>query len=218
MTASGRRSFELAVVCTGNRARSAFAKALFDEYLYDENVVVRSAGTLDLGPLPALPEAVRAAHSLGIDLTAHRAAPLHHGALAYSDLVIGFEPSNLSAAIVDGGADRARVFSIVELADILVHIDSMYPTAARSSPTQKLELANRHRRGGLLSTPSVTDPYGRSEATFHATLERIHELVSSIALSLFGVDRARERFGGRTASSWHHPGRLRAGLAKLRRS
>ena len=65
----------VAFVCTGNRFRSPLAAALFAAGAGAEEVPVHvaSLGTLELGPVPALPEALEVARSMGVDLSRHRA-------------------------------------------------------------------------------------------------------------------------------------------------
>jgi protein-tyrosine phosphatase len=181
MSASGQ--FEIVFVCTGNRARSALAEALLRRRLRPDSAAVRSVGTLDLGPdVPALPGAVHAAALFGEDLSGHRARTLRRGELADVDLVIGFEPAHISAAIVDGEAARDRTFSIVELADLLEESASA-GTADR--PHEAVERAAAHRTGSFLAAPEISDPLGGSERVFRETALAIDHLVDRIARGLF---------------------------------
>ena len=58
-------------------------------------VTTESYGTLELDGLPALPEAVDVAASLGVDLGAHRARPVASADLGDVDLLIGFEDEHV---------------------------------------------------------------------------------------------------------------------------
>ena len=76
--------FRVFFVCTGNLFRSPLAAELFRAELAGLPVVVSSAGTLNLGAVPAEPEAVEQAALLGADLSSHRArgcrpGPPRHG-------------------------------------------------------------------------------------------------------------------------------------------
>jgi protein-tyrosine-phosphatase len=53
-------------------------------------VAVVSVGTLELGPVPALPEAVEMAESYGLNLSGHRAQSIASVDLESCDLVLGF--------------------------------------------------------------------------------------------------------------------------------
>lgn len=178
----GRREFEVVFVCTGNRARSPLAAEIFRRHSGDLPVAVKSVGTLDLGPVPALPQAVWAAGMLGIDLAPHRARPLLDGGLAAADLVVGFEPIHVAAAVVKGGAVRARAFLITELAELLGQIR----TLPNRLPEHTIELAHAGRAGGPPSTLPVGDPVGGSTEDFRRAFEQISRLVAVIAVGLFG--------------------------------
>lgn len=169
-------------VCTGNRARSALAAALLQRQTEGLPVLVESCGTLDLGAVPALPEALRAGARLGLDLSAHRATALASGSLADADLVLGFEPSHVAAAVVDGGARRERAFTLPEL----------LAQAPFSPPVGELheriafvaERAHAQRRGSPFSAPSVPDPLGGAPEVFDRTAARIDALVAELAREL----------------------------------
>ena len=174
--------FSIVFVCTGNRARSPFAEGLMRARLAQAPVTVSSCGTLDLGPMPALPEAVESAVPYGVDLRSAKSCALELHALAHADLVLGFEPAHVAAAVVDGGARRERTFTILELAELL---DGL-PDAAHD-PGHVLELAHRRRASNPLSAPSIEDPLGGTAAVFKDTFDRIDRAVAVIAAALFGA-------------------------------
>lgn len=196
------RRFSVVFVCTGNRARSPLAAALLRRRLAGSDVVVDSRGTLDLGPVPALPQAIDAAARLDVDLAAHRAQPLQPAELAASDLVLGFEPEHVAAAVVDAKAPRDRTFTIVELAELLAESS----TRGAVDPVWAVQLAHINRPTNQLSAPSVPDPFGSTDVVFRRTFDRIDNLVAVIAAGLFGgpvpdldppVQRVRRLFAGR---------------------
>lgn len=183
---AGRRQpeeFTVTFVCTGNRARSPVAEELLRRLVPERDVSVDSVGTLDLGPVPALPEARDAAAPLGIDLTPHRARPLRQGALEAVDLVVGFEPTHVATAVVDGGVGQERCFTIVELAQLL----ESRPASA-SSPAAVVEAAHAARSGNPLSAPSVPDPFGGTPEDFRRMVATVDRLVAAIARGIFGVE------------------------------
>ena len=105
-------SFEVVFICTGNRFRSAIAEALTARLTEGLPVEVSSAGTLDLGAVGVLPEALALAPELGVDLSAHRTRCVRDVDLREADLVLGFELTHLATAVVECGAARERTFTL----------------------------------------------------------------------------------------------------------
>ncbi len=183
--------FEIVFVCSGNQARSPIAQGLLVRRLHTESVVVRSVGTLDVGPAPALPAAVQAAAGVGLDLTSHRARTMRTGELEGTDLVVGFEPGHVSAAVIDGWADRAKTFTLVELAMLLEGSRAEFELGA--PPTTVVQRAHASRTTGFLDAPVLTDPHGRSSGFFERTLKVIDHHVATIAEVIFGVSTVPTR-------------------------
>ena len=99
--------------------------------------------------------------------------------------MIGFEPHHLSIAVVDAGARRERVFSIVELVDILETIPG------DGEPGETIAHAHPRRRAtNPLLAPAIGDPLGKPERVFLRTFEEIDELTERIAAHLFGTPAA----------------------------
>ena len=180
--------FEVVFVCTGNRARSPFAAELLRHQAATGAVSTGSRGVLDLGAARALPGAVWAARSFGIDLTSHRARPVVEGELESVDLVIGFEPIHVATAVVTGRSARTRTFLITELVDLLAQV-----RAQESSPlpaARAIELADAAR----VTPPtakSIADPVGTSKENFRTTFGRISDLVAGINFALFDAGGSR---------------------------
>jgi protein-tyrosine phosphatase len=178
--------FEVVFVCTGNRARSALAEALFRRHSRGARTSVSSVGTLDVGSVPALADAVEAGRRLGVDLASHRARALRHVDLSSAGLVLGFEPFHVSFAVVEGGADPARTFLLGELAMLLdgrasAHDVPAHPRAAVADADTR-RLRNRPDR----AAPVVRDPLGKSPKVMRRTAEEINGLVQRVVLGLFG--------------------------------
>lgn len=185
--------FEVVFVCTGNRARSVLAEALFRTYARDVPALATSAGTLDVGPLPPLQPAVDAGRKLGVDLTAHRARALSDVDLGAADLVVGFEPQHVSAAIVDGHADPARSFLLGELVMLL---DDAAPRKGTVDEARALVASADSRRVRYRpnrAAARVRDPLGKSPRTMRRTASDIDRLVRRLATGLFGAPSGARR-------------------------
>lgn len=178
---------DVVVVCTANRARSPLAEALLSRRLAGHPVRVRSRGTFEVGAAPALPEMVAVARELGVDLSAHRARTMAAGELAGVDLVVGFEPSHVAAAVVDGGADRATVFTLPELVSLFPEaVDGEVDLVARV--VSRIKAADARRRpGDALRAPSIDDPLGGSRRTFERVAREIAAGVDQLVSTLFAT-------------------------------
>jgi len=180
--------FELVLICTGNRARSPVAEGFLRHLLADLPVRVRSLGTLELGGAPALPEALEAASRAGLDLSGHRSQSLRGQELREADLVLGFELSHVSAAVIDGGAPRERVFSLPELVELLEQASPSLDTHPLARARQAIADADARR---VVGTPpaELTDPLGRSPKFHRDTVEQVRDLSERLAIGLFGRER-----------------------------
>jgi protein-tyrosine phosphatase len=82
----------LLVMCHGNICRSPVAAGLLERALIRLGVDVRSAGFIGFNrPAPA--DAITAAHSVGIDLTAHRSRLVTAELARSADLIVVMEPA-----------------------------------------------------------------------------------------------------------------------------
>jgi protein-tyrosine phosphatase len=95
----------ITVVCDQNCARSPLAAALLTRLLGElgvEGATIGSAGVSATPDLPAMPEVVAAATTLGLDLDAHRSRRLDAGIVAASNLILTMTRAQACA----GGRDR----------------------------------------------------------------------------------------------------------------
>ena len=180
------RAVQVAFVCTGNRARSPLAEALLLHKVGPQLVDVSSFGTLDLTGQGALAEAVAVGRSLGVDLTSHRSRPLPRGSLRAMDLVVGFEPSHVVAAIATGGAPDANTFMLLELPELLDGLVSVDLPGGVEGSRRLIERMHNHRRArGNWSPPALPDPYGEPRHVMAETARLIDATLSYLAAELF---------------------------------
>lgn len=176
---------EVAFLCTGNRARSPLAEAFFGRHLEGLPVSVSSYGLLRLGRVPPLPGAVAVAAAHGLDLTAHRARPLEAGILGEADLVIGFEPAHVTAAI-ELGADPRRSFLLLELPELLEGTatppDALAPVERARHVIAEMD---RRRAAGPALPGSLADPLGGSPQDFAEAARVIDAVTRLLAARLF---------------------------------
>lgn len=175
-------------VCTGNRFRSPLGELLLREALDASVVRTDSLGTLDLGPVPPLPEAVAAARRFGLDLSSHRARPLTGRDLSRTDLVIGFERQHVVRAVVDARASRDRTFTLPELVGLLVDLHESGHELSRGSLRGRISEAAARRPAdpGLRSIPELADPLRRPPAEQTRLADEIERLVRRLVSLLFG--------------------------------
>jgi protein-tyrosine-phosphatase len=174
-----RERLEVSFVCTGNRARSPLAEAFFRRRAATLPVAVSSFGTLKAGGQPALPEAVSIARAHGIDLTEHRAQPLRPGALRTADLVVGFEPIHIVAAVEEGGADESRAFLLLELPELLAVIRPPGGLSAIEQASYTIEEMRGRASRGARNAASLADPYGAPPQAF-AEIARVIDAVTGL--------------------------------------
>lgn len=180
-------SFDVVFVCTGNRARSALGEALYRRHTTGVDTRARSFGTLDVGDAPALAHAVEAARTLGADISAHTAAALSHGVLAEADLVLGFEPHHVSAAVVDANASAARTFLLREIVELLEPAADSVSMNARARAAVAAADERRAERGSNVTRLTIPDPVqlGRPARGVYKTAIEIDELVRQLVRGLF---------------------------------
>jgi protein-tyrosine phosphatase len=190
-------TFEIVFVCTGNRARSPVAAAFLQSLVADLPVRVSSVGTLPLGAIPALPEAVKAAARLGVDLSTHQARWIGDHPLRDADAVVGFERAHVAAAVVEHGADPRRAFTLAELVALLEASDPPDELDAAPRARAAIRLADSLRRSrDIEPAEEIADPLGRPKAVFRRTAEQTYDLVGRLAAGLFGEHAVQGRQAG----------------------
>lgn len=188
LTRDTAKMFRVVFICTGNRARSATAQEAFRRLTTDLPVEVTSAGTLELGAKPALPEAVTAARRIGLDLDEHLSRHLTEADLGGADLVIGFEIAHVAAAVVEGGADVSRTFTIREFLRLLSGAPPVEPEADLEARARAVvQMAHNQRKKGPNFVPGedLDDPLGRGSEYFDSVAETIEALSRRMFVELF---------------------------------
>lgn len=141
---------------------------------------VASLGTLDLGPEPALPEAVAIGEELGLDLSSHRASRI--AGLGEYDLVVGFERKHVTASVVDAGAAIERTFTLPELIALLEAAGPLPPDAhervARAHAARPPDFRN-------VPVPEIRDPLGASAPEQREIAREVERQVCDLASALF---------------------------------
>lgn len=191
-------AFEVILVCTGNQIRSPIAEALVGRLAGVFPVATRSLGLVDLGAKPPPKEAIEAATELGVDISMHRSTWMRPRALEESDVVVGFEPVHVAAAVLDGGAPVERTFMLRELVELLEEVDVPQDMDQVERARLAVARANERRRalGGRSLTAPVHDPLGRGRSAHRSAARELDELVPRLIDGLFGPARpARRRTG-----------------------
>jgi protein-tyrosine-phosphatase len=155
-------------------------------------VAVSSLGTLDLGAIPPLPEALVLGQQLGVDLSEHRTRTLAGNDLSQADLVLGFERMHVVTAMVEGRARGERVFTLPELVALLE--DAWLPSSAEPLNRARVALARAQQRRPanpeLIGRPELADPIGGSDDVYRKTAATVHEQTDRLASLLFGMPTA----------------------------
>ena len=190
-------TFHIVFMCTGNQARSVIAEHYTRKITAGMPVSVESVGLLDTRGAPALPEAIRAAGALSLDLAEHVSRPFSAIDLAAADLVLGFEQQHVATAVVDGNAGFDRTFKLLELVRLLDQaggnradvVEAARDTIARAATARQGD--NAFRPG-----EDLADPAGRNDRFFEETADAIRSACDELVRKLFTPP------GGSGASIW----------------
>lgn len=102
------------IVCTGNICRSPAAEGLLKHYLKDSHpgVTVQSAGTHAVINHTADQHSVAVLEELGVNITTHRARQLKPELIAWSDLILVMEKSQLQDIVTRFPTAKGKVICI----------------------------------------------------------------------------------------------------------
>jgi protein-tyrosine-phosphatase len=180
---------KVAFVCTGNRFRSPLAAALMEEKTRGLPVEIMSLGILELGPEPALLEAIEIARGLGLELRDHRARSIADVDLGAFELVLGFERMHLLASVVDANAAIERTFTLPELIKLLGWIPGPpLPSDPVERARVRLRQAHLARPPDFrsLPMPELADPLGKTVLAQREIGREIVSMISHLSRGLFG--------------------------------
>jgi protein-tyrosine-phosphatase len=184
-------SFDIAVLCSGNRFRSPLATSLIRRHA-PAGVRVASAAAAPRATGGPLPEALELGPVYGVDLSRHRARPLPERALAAAALVLGFEQHHVDAAVEHGSAPAGNSFTLPELVGLLDEVGEAslrgMPPLQRARRAVELAHAARDRQGrpGEL-VPELPDPLGSPHVVFVELAATIDRLARRLCAQLFGA-------------------------------
>jgi protein-tyrosine-phosphatase len=152
-------------------------------------VAVRSFGTLQLGPAPALAEACKLGAAYGVDLSEHRARLIGGESTEDADLLIGFEEEHVRRAVIDGSTSTEGSFTFRQIVALLEDIaqPDITDVVQRARIAVKEAAALRAAAPVTWGAAPIADPFGRSWRVYRETAEEIRELSSRLVEALFGV-------------------------------
>jgi protein-tyrosine phosphatase len=179
---------DVTFICTGNRCRSPLAEVALRRLGGSLPLRVTSCGTLDLAAEPSTSQMISAARALGLDLDPHRSRHLADTDLHNADLILGFEPHHVSAA-VDGGAPAERVFFLKEIVRLLERIPPSPEEDPERRARARIERAVKLRSldGAHSIGEGIPDPFGRSDRVYAETARLIEDLCRRLMAGLFGT-------------------------------
>lgn len=188
----------VAFICTGNRARSALAESLYNARARGLPTSAASYGTADVGPAPALPQAIAAGMRVGVDLSEHRARALSGVRLSGVDLVLGFEVEHLATAVTDGAASPEKSFLFMELVGLLTADEGENDDAVARARRRIASADARRVRSRPDLRAVIADPISDPDRLMERTANLIDGLVGDLVASLF-AGAGNEQTGERAA-------------------
>jgi protein-tyrosine-phosphatase len=143
-----------------------------------------SLGTLELGPRPAVPEAVALAGEMGVDLSGHRARSIAGAELGDFDLVLGFERRHVLASVVDAHARIEQTFTLPDFVALLEALPGPpLPHDRTERALIRIRQAHAARPPGFRNAPmeELRDPLGLPAAAQRQTAVELRRLVDRLS-------------------------------------
>ena len=185
--------FGILFICSGNRCRSPLAEVFVRQISSDLPVEVRSAGTLELGSIAVAPEMLPIAERFGLDLSAHRSAPLSAISPPYPDLILGLERVHAAAAVIEARLPAERVFTLIEMVRLLENITPPLESDPAARARSAVALAHQARRTSPAFVPGedIADPFGGPTNGYVEMTVQVRELCTRLMSGLFGPGALR---------------------------
>jgi protein-tyrosine phosphatase len=181
------------VICTGNICRSPISEGLLRDALERRfgaaAPTVSSAGTSGLEGSGAMPESVRAAAELGVDISGHVARRLTATIADGADLLLCMATEH--RAVFAGAPDiDDRAFTLKELVRLLESLPPPVAGAGAGSLPDRVAAAALARRNGAVP-PSrdedVADPLGQPLEAYRSIAWEIETWTDRLVIALFGA-------------------------------
>jgi protein-tyrosine phosphatase len=182
------------LVCTGNICRSPMAEALLRSALRrrlgDAAPAVASAGTIARDGAPAMPEAVKAAAEIGVDVSSHSARSLLTEDVRDADLIVGMAAEHLEDVHALVPEAESRTFTLKELVRLLEDTGprAVDATASDGGLAGAVSDAHRRRTGSpaMADEDDVMDPLGLSLHGYRVVASELEDLCERLASGLYG--------------------------------
>jgi protein-tyrosine phosphatase len=181
------------VICTGNICRSPIAEGFLRDALQgrfaERAPEVSSAGTSGLKGSGAMPESVRAAEELGVDISGHVARRLDPAMVDGADLLLCMASEHRDL-LADGSDRDDRAFTLKELVRLLETLPPPAPDAGPESLNERIAAANLARRRGAVPASrddDVADPLGQPLEAYRAIAWELESWNERLVNGLFGA-------------------------------
>ena len=181
------------VICTGNICRSPISEGLLRDALERRFGAaapdVSSAGTSGLEGSGAMPESVRAAAELGVDISGHVARRLTAAIADGADLLLCMATEHRAVFAAAHDLDD-RAFTLKELVRLLETLPPPAAGAGADSLPDRVAAAELARRNGAVP-PSrdddIADPLGQPLEAYRSIAWEIETWTDRLVSSLFGA-------------------------------
>lgn len=173
---------QIMYVCTGNQCRSVMAEYYTRAKLADrgiglqnDNITVRSAGTLHYPPHPADPMVIDLLKNDGIDANSHSSTPLTTDISRQADLILCFEREQISDLLGQNPLAIRKVFLFNDFVNACKHMHAEGPIAGDTAADKLIEIMDcvPMLRPFLPTALETEDPHRQSREVFERVYAEI---------------------------------------------